>query len=413
MAKKSKRIKKIIKKHHLSDDALLIESYDWIVNFQNAKHTPIEIYDGVTRKVRTIIVPTMEELIVQHCIVNALKPIFWKGMYEHTYASIPGRGAHRGKKVIEKWIRNDPKNTKYVLKLDIHHFFDCVPHDILERKLALLIHDDQMLNLLYKLIDVTEQGIPLGFYTSQWLSNWYLQGLDHYIKEQLGAKYYMRYMDDMVIFGSNKKKLHKIRQAIADYLQDNLGLELKGNWQVFRFSYLVPESPGSEKLVDRGRDLDFMGFRFYRNRTVLRRTIMYKSSRKARRIHKKEKPHIYEVRQMMSYLGWINCTNTYGMYRKWIKPYVSFQNLKRRVSKYDRCDDRNVYLRLVGLYSANRRKQSGTEIQTFREHRKTHRDRNGQAFRIRSTQYHGRYSLRRKWTYDLLLGLRRSLSQAF
>lgn len=413
MAKKSKRIKKIIKKRHLSDDALLIDSYDWLVNFQNAKHTPIEIYDGVTRKVRTIIVPTMEELIVQHCIVNALKPIFWKGMYEHSYASIPGRGAHRGKKAIEKWIRNDPKNTKYVLKMDIHHFFDCVPHDILEQKLAELIHDDKMLHLLYKLIDVTDQGIPLGFYTSQWLSNWYLQGLDHYIKEQLGAKYYMRYMDDMVIFGSNKKALHNIRREIADYLQKNLGLELKGNWQVFRFSYLVPKVPGGEELVDKGRDLDFMGFRFYRNRTVLRRTIMYKASRKARRIHKKEKPHIYEARQMLSYLGWINCTRTYEMYRIWIKPYVSFQYLKRRVSKHDRCDDRNVYLRLVGLYSANRRKRSGTELQTVREHRKTHRDRDGQAFRIRSTQYHGRYSLRRKWTEDLLLGLRRSLSQAF
>lgn len=403
MAKKSKRIKNIIKKRHLSDDALLLESYDWIVNFQNAKHTPIMIYDGVTRKVRTIIVPTMEELIVQHCIVNALKPILWKGMYEHSYASIPGRGAHRGKKVIEKWIRNDPKNTKYVLKMDIHHFFDCVPHDILEQKLARLIHDDNMLHLLYKLIDVTDEGIPLGFYTSQWLSNWYLQELDHFIKEQLKAKYYMRYMDDMVIFGNNKKILHKIRREIASYLQMNLGLELKGNWQVFRFSY----------DDDKGRDLDFMGFRFYRNRTVLRRTIMYKASRKARRIHKKEKPHIYETRQMMSYLGWINCTNTYGMYLIWIKPYVSFQYLKRRVSKYDRCDDRNVYLRLVGLYSANRRNRSGTELQTVREHRKTHRDRDEQAFRIRSPEHRRRYSDRRSWKTDFLLGLRRSLSQAF
>ena len=73
-----------------------------------------------------------------------------------------------------------------------------------------------MLDLLYRIIDVTDVGISLGFYTSQWLSNWYLQGLDYYIKERLGAVHYMCYMDDMVIFGSNKKVLHRTRQAISD-----------------------------------------------------------------------------------------------------------------------------------------------------------------------------------------------------
>ena len=87
----------------------------------------------------------------------------------------------------------------------------------------------------------------------------------------------MRYMDDMVIFGSNKKVLHRTRQAISDYLENELGLSLKDNWQVFRFSY----------ENDKGRDLDFMGFRFFRNRTILRKTIMYKATRKARKLSRK------------------------------------------------------------------------------------------------------------------------------
>lgn len=341
LAKHSKRIRRIIKNRHMSDDALLAKSYDWIVNYENAEHTPVHIYDGISRKQRTIIVPTIEELIVQHNVVNALKPMFAKGMYEHTYASLPGRGAHKGKKVIEKWIRTDPKNCKYVLKMDIRHFFDSVPHDILKAKLTKTIHDEKMLDLLFRIINVTDAGIPLGFYTSQWLSNWYLQGLDHYIKEQLGAVHYMRYMDDMVVFGSNKKVLHRIRQAISDYLQSELGLELKANWQVFRFSY----------GKNQGRDLDFMGFRFYRNRTILRKTIMYKATRKARKISKKERPTIYDARQMLSYLGWIDCTDTYLMYKKRIKPYVKFQQLKRKVSRYDKYDDHRVYLRLVSIYT--------------------------------------------------------------
>ena len=219
LAKHSKRMRRIMKSRHLSDDALVALSYDWINNYENAEHVPVYIYDGITRKERVIIVPTMEELIVQHNVVNALKPMFCKGMYEHSYASLPGRGAHKGKQVIEKWIRTDAKNCKYVLKMDIRHFFDTVPHDKLKAKLRKTIHDEKMLDLLFRIIDVTDVGIPLGFYTSQWLSNWYLQGLDHYIKEQLGAVHYIRYMDDMVIFGSNKKVLHRTRQAISDYLE--------------------------------------------------------------------------------------------------------------------------------------------------------------------------------------------------
>lgn len=350
MARKSKRIRKIIKKRHLSDSALLDLSYEWVTKFRNAVHTPIEIYDGISRKVRHIIVPTLEELIVQHCIVNALKPMFTKGMYLHSYASIPGRGPHKAKKFIEKWLRNDRKNTKYVLKMDIRHFFDEVPHDILKRKLAESIHDENMLYLLNTIIDVTDSGIPLGFYTSQWLSNWYLQELDHYIKEELHAVYYVRYMDDMVIFGANKKALHHMCQKIDSYLRSNLGLRLKDNWQVFRFAYDVTQPDGEVKTY--GRDLDFMGFRFFRDHTILRKTIMLKASRKAARIAKKEGLTIHDARQMLSYLGYIDCTDTYNMYKKWVKPKVSFQKLKRKVSRFDKHNDLHIYLDLASLYTA-------------------------------------------------------------
>ena len=63
---------------------------------------------------------------------------------------------------------------------------------------------------------------------------------------------------------------------------------------------------------------------------------MLKATRKARKLSKKEKITIYDIRQMLSYLGWIDCTNTYGMYEKWIKPYVNFRYCKKRLSNYDR-----------------------------------------------------------------------------
>lgn len=186
-----------------------------------------------------------------------------------------------------------------------------------------------MLKILFEIIDATEQGLPLGFYTSQWLSNWYLQGLDHYIKEELGAIYYIRYMDDMVIFGSNKRKLHQMRVKIEEYLNNNLGLKLKDNWQVFRFECTV-------KGKHIGRDLDFMGFRFFRHKTILRKSIMQRCTRKAKKISKKEHVTVYDARQMLSYNGYLKATDTYDMRKEWIEPYVNFDRLKLLISRYDK-----------------------------------------------------------------------------
>jgi len=79
-----------------------------------------------------------------------------------------------------------------------------------------------------------------------------------------------------------------------------------------------------------------MGFKFYRDRVTLRRNIMLKATRKAKRLSHKEKPSIYDIRQMLSYIGWIDHTNTYGMYQQRIKPYVDIGKLKKRISSYDR-----------------------------------------------------------------------------
>lgn len=297
-------------------------------NYFNHKHKEMEIYDGIKRKKRKIIVPYFDELVIQHMIVNVLKPMFLQGVYERSYGSLPGRGSHEAKKYIEKWIKHDTKNCKYCLKLDIRKYFESIPHDILKEKLALELKDERILSLLYEIIDVTDKGLPLGFYTSQWLSMWYLKKFDHYLKEDLGIVHYVRYADDLVIFGSNKRKLWYNLNMIKLRLSE-LGLSLNERSQLFRFVY-------AKNGKEYGRDLDFMGFRFFRNRTILRRSIYYKMLRKARKISKKEKPTIYDLRQMMSYLGWIKATDVCGVYLKYIKPFFAIRNAKKRIGRYDR-----------------------------------------------------------------------------
>lgn len=325
---------KYIKKHM---DELEPNIVQYAIHFRTMKHTPKQIYDGIRKKKRTIIVPTPFELIVHHMIVNVMQPIIMRPMYVHSYGSLPGRGLAKGqhkkqtrggKNAIEKFIRTHPDDCKFCLKIDIHKFFDSVPHDKLKAMLAQTIHDIRYLEILYEVIDGPggTKGIPIGFYTSQWFANYYLTGLDHYIKEQLKAKGYYRYMDDIIIFGPDKYELHEIRKAIDRYLNEVLGLRMNPKWQVFLF-----HSENGE-----GRFADFMGFRFLRGRTVLRKSILLKATRKARRIAAKRKPTLHDYRQLLSYKGWFAATNTKGLYNQWIRPHISFQTAQKAISAADK-----------------------------------------------------------------------------
>lgn len=292
----------------------------------------MRINEGTSKKQRLIEKPRYNyEQVVHHIVVSACYDIFMQGMYEFSCGSVPNRGAHYGKKYIERWIHTDLKNCKYILKMDIRHFFESVDHDVLKAWLEKKIRDKRMLNILFLIIDGSEQGLPLGFYTSQWLSNFMLQPLDHYIKEQLHAAHYIRYMDDMVVFGRNKKELHRMRIAIDDFLRERLNLKMKDNWQVFRFEY-VERKTGKVK----GRPLDFMGFEFHQDRTILRESIMLSCTRKVNRVVKKDKITWYDATAILSYMGYLTHTDTYGMYQDRVKPYVNVKKLKRIVSKHSR-----------------------------------------------------------------------------
>lgn len=285
------------------------------------------INEGTRPKKREIRKIRFFDQVIHHIVVKACYEVFTRSMYEFCCGSVPDRGIHYGKRYIERWIRDDNKNTKYCCQMDIRHYFDSVDHEVLKRLLRHKITDRRMLWLLDEIIDSCETGIPLGYYTSQWFANFFLEGLDHYIKEQLHVKYYVRYLDDMVIFGRNKKELHKARAAIAAYLENNLRLQMKGNYQVFRLDYIT--KAGEHK----GRALDFMGFRFWRDRTTLRKSLMLRICRKAKRIGRKPRPTYYDAAAMLSYMGWIKNSSTYKMYEQRLKPYINVKQMKQIVSK--------------------------------------------------------------------------------
>ena len=294
--------------------------------YRPAPYREFEINKNSPQKTRKVNKPAFIDLIIQHAVIQVLEPIFTKGMYIYSCGSVPGRGTLYAKKIVEKWLRKDKKNTKYCLKMDIEKFYPSVDLTMMKNTLRRHIADSNMLWLLDKIIDVKDRGLALGYYTSPWFANLLLQDLDHAIKEKFGAKYYIRYMDDMIVFGNNKKKLHKIRKEISEFLKP-YGLKLKGDWQVFKYAVAVKRRDGGERI---NRVLDFCGYRFYRGYTLLRKSIAKRLRRQLNRIFKRlpKKPTVYQCRRTMSYLGWTKHCNCYNYYQKNLQSRIDINILK-------------------------------------------------------------------------------------
>lgn len=304
--------------------------------YHPCKRTPKVIFEH--GKFRKIYMPKIHEQWLHHIIVLVLEPIIRATAYRFSCGSFPQRGAHYGKRQIERWLQHNLKTTRNFAKVDIRHFYDSIQLKALMRELTIRIKDRWFLYIIWLCLKDFKKGIPLGFYISQWLANYILEPVDRLLTKVLGFKETMRYMDDITIFGANKKKLHAAIVELKKLLGRRFRLKLKSNWQVCKFWY-----QGKKRTM--GRPLDFMGFVFYRNRTVIRKRIMIKATRLASRMHRAKvagrsfyKRH---VSAMLSYIGWFSCTDTYGCYRDRIKPLVRIKSLKQIISKLQRRQNRN------------------------------------------------------------------------
>lgn len=279
------------------------------------------IFDKSSRKQRIIrIVPFYPDGLMHQLCVMVMKGVLMRGMYRWSCASIPGRGNRCAAEYVRKALDNTPKETRYCLKMDIKQYYPSIQPKRLIKSLARKIKDRRFLKLVYNIISSDpDGGLSIGFYINQWLANFYLESLDHYICDQPGVKYYVRNMDDMVILGPNKKMLHAVRRNVETYLGDRLGLRLKGNWQVFPV---------------KSRAIDFVGYRFYRNHTTLRRRNFLRYARQCRREWKRKEtgrpvPFI-AASGLLAREGQLKHCNGYGNRVKYFDP-VGVRRLKDAV----------------------------------------------------------------------------------
>lgn len=190
-------------------------------------------------KRRLISAAPFRDRVVHHALCNIIEPIFERSFIFDSYANRIGKGTHRAIDRAQRFARR----YRFVLTCDVRQFFPSVDHallrSILSRKLKgtkimwlidrILKSGEGVLDKVYDMVYFAgddlfavnrPRGLPIGNLTSQFWANCYLNPFDHFIKRGLGCPGYIRYVDDMLLFGNDKQKLWRWKSAVMDRLDD-------------------------------------------------------------------------------------------------------------------------------------------------------------------------------------------------
>lgn len=206
--------------------------------------------------------------MLQHSLIAQLEPLWEPSFIPTSYACRPGRGLHQGVAQAQSWLqrltRQHPGQTIYALRTDIKSYFGSIDHGILRQQLRRRIACSRTMALCDQILAAWPMGLPIGNLTSQLWANVHLHDLDLYVKHELRARYYARYMDDCLLLHPNKAMLHAWRQSIAAWLEKRLRLSLNRKTQVFPVAGTGPHPA-------QGRSIDWLGFRLWSIRRRLKR----------------------------------------------------------------------------------------------------------------------------------------------
>lgn len=357
-AARGKRQRREVRRVLSNLDEYVDKTYEMVVSESFAPTKPQEkvIYDESSQKWRTIkIVPFWPDGVMHWLLVTTMRPALMRGMYHWSCASIPGRGGKRVQQHIRRTLRDDPEGTKYAAELDVKHYYPSIPIKRLIWALARKIKDKKFLRTVYSVLESCGGGLAIGYYICQWLANYYLETLDHYILTLPGVKYMDRYMDNITLRGPNKKLLHKARKKIEAFMWERLGLRMKENWQIFRTTFTPAVAKRHNLLDERKRKLrkprmvSAVGYRFCRTHIVLRKRNFLRFTRQCRRVSKRlnaQKPISFkQASGLLSRIGQLRHCDSHNIRVKYVDP-IGVKNLKEVVryeSKRRQCAQQRLY----------------------------------------------------------------------
>ena len=259
--------------------------------FHTSEYKSMIIFEPKKRVIYKL--PYNPDRIVQHAVMNVLRPIL-EGMFIYdSYACVEGKGQMRASRRCSQFVRRN----NYCLKCDIHHFYPSINHDILSQMLHKKIKDEKFMQIVDDIIYSFEgeTNAPIGNYTSQWFGNFYLTFLDYYVKQELHIKDYLRYCDDFILFSNDKNYLHDCRKKIEIFLQNTLKL-------TYSKAYVFNTKQG----------VDYCGYRTFGKYILLRKST---SKRLKQRVTKVYINYTEDKRNasIASTLGWLKHCNSYNL----------------------------------------------------------------------------------------------------
>ena len=283
-AQQGKRFKSsVLAFNHCLEDELyqLHEELDQFT-YQPGEYKTFRIFDP---KPRLISAAPYRDRVVHHALCNVIMPIFDRTLISTTYANRVGYGSHRALKTFIGYART----SRYILQCDIRKYFPSIDLLILKSIICRQIKCKQTLWLIETIIDNSNEqdssieyfpgddlltplerrrGIPIGNLTSQIFANVYLNGFDHYVKEELKCSKYLRYVDDFSLFSDSWQYLHDCRLAIESYLA----------------TLRVKIHPVKSQLFETKEGANFVGFRVLPEQVRVRNDNLRRARRRIREL---------------------------------------------------------------------------------------------------------------------------------
>lgn len=283
-------------------------------------------------KIREVWAADFRDRVVHHVIYNAISDRFGCRFIRDSYACIPGRGTHDGLRRVSGFARSITRNytrKAWVMKIDVSNFFNGIDRRILLSLLKRHVHEPWLLYLiqqvtlhdprigasyrssryLFHRVPIHKSlrhapdkiGLPIGNLTSQFFANVYMNEVDQYAKHGLKARYYGRYVDDMIMMHDDPTVLKAWAEQIDCFLKDKLALRLHPNKTQLN-------------LVHNG--FDFVGFIIKPGRVYLRQTSLLRCYQKIRAWERAGRPIDEETLKdfsntMTSYLAMLRHVNGY------------------------------------------------------------------------------------------------------
>lgn len=193
-----------------------------ILKTKSYKPGPYNVFTIYEPKERRIVSQSMQDKVINHLVArHILYPAILPCLLDVNVASRKGLGTSEGIRLAMNFHRicKVKYKTYYILKCDISKFFASIDHDILKKKLKRRIKDKEALKIVFDIIDSEENGLSIGAMTSQVLAIFYLNDMDHFIKETLKIKYLIRYQDDFLLFHPSKQYLKYCLEELKKFLE--------------------------------------------------------------------------------------------------------------------------------------------------------------------------------------------------